>query len=175
MNSPWRNVMTKKKFWLRGIEPGMDFGQYAQHVEDVMNLMTTAGYAVQMIDRPQGTLILGALQDPAPPSPLLRILGMVPEEGKPADMSPRTRELLSRFAQAVPSHTNPAQYPKEISQRADVLLRDFSVPELTHAAAELEKEAETHAADHQDATCVYPEFVRQIVVVLRAAMHNALQ
>jgi hypothetical protein len=167
----------KKKYRVIGVPRPKDIKAYAAKIEDAMNEMHAAGYAVQLSDEKNGVVLLGQLSESQqnPIVEILQNLGAQPQQHAPSAMSPRTDELVSRFRYAGKA-TDIEGFRVEARKQASSLIQGFSASELATAVEEILKEADAHEKTHKPGSdCLIPETLRALSEILKQTMQLQLQ
>lgn len=173
----------KKKIRVVGINRGKNLPAYAKKVEKAMNDLLADGYRVEPHEEPNGVLLMCTLKstEPEQEHPLARLLGgnplvlmaQRPTETSSTGWSPRTEELIKRFADEVTPETN---FVLEL-QKPSVLRKctaGFSVPELETAKNEVSKAIEDHKP-HCNGDCPRSRFWSAVVTAVTQVAQQNLQ
>ncbi len=142
--------------------------KYANDLSKAMNTLVEAGYAVQLQEQKNFTLVFGIHTGQSP-----EVDEDAPE--KPAGaMSPHTRELMARFSRLHTASTTPEDFIAEAKKHAPALVRGFNAEQLISAANELEALVREHTNEHEGA-CPHARAMQAVFEALRHAAQLQLQ
>jgi hypothetical protein len=152
--------------------------KYAKDLEAGMNRLIEAGYAVQLNEQKNFTVIMGVHHGEAPVEhPLARILRAQAElpTSEGPEYTPRTAELLARFERLDAATNTVDEFILAVQKRATEYARGFGAEEIAAAAREVDAACAQHEQHHDTPNCKHVRAMRAVAEALRSVVHQQLQ
>lgn len=158
----------KKRFRSVGVPYGKSVADYAKRLETAMNKLSDEGYAFQITEQKNGSVIVGQLVvRPEVPE--------VPESPKAASFSTKTRELIES-AVSLQGRRSRAALVGDLPKHAAEITRGFGAEDLRVAAEELDLAATEHEGETlHHRPCDYLLLLRALADIVKQAARLSLQ